>query len=181
MVSPSKHDQPDENPFEASVGWHSEEVRLETGKEEDSKPQMPPVEQSYWTGFLALGLLSIATCVVPTLGVAPSFVGPSFALIILLVWFSSCLIFLLPMSLIRLGLHRKNIARAIEQRTYPGGQRFASPKQVLSTHPERVLEMAVRGMLPKGRLGRALFRNLYVYSGSQHPHEGQQPKSIKIA
>jgi len=64
---------------------------------------------------------------------------------------------------------------------YPGGQRFASPKQVLNTHPERVLEMAVRGMLPKGRLGRALFRNLYVYSGNQHPHEGQQPKSIKIA
>lgn len=85
---------------------------------------MPPVEQSYWTGFLALGLLSIATCVIPTQGVAPSFVGPSFALIILLVWFSSCLIFLLPMSLIRLGLHRKNIARAIQQRTYPGGQRF---------------------------------------------------------
>ena len=64
---------------------------------------------------------------------------------------------------------------------YPGGQRFTTPKQVLSTHPERVLEMAVRGMLPKGRLGRAIFRNLYVYSGSEHPHSGQQPKPIKIA
>ncbi|MFM2135376.1 MAG: ribosomal protein [Bacteroidota bacterium] len=64
---------------------------------------------------------------------------------------------------------------------YPGGQRFSSPKQVLGSHPERILEMAVRGMLPKGRLGRALFRNLHVYAGSEHPHAGQQPKSIKIA
>ncbi|MFM7217118.1 MAG: 50S ribosomal protein L13 [Bacteroidota bacterium] len=64
---------------------------------------------------------------------------------------------------------------------YPGGQRFTTPTQVLATHPERVLEMAIRGMLPKGRLGRAIFRNLYVYTGSEHPHSGQKPKTIKIA
>jgi large subunit ribosomal protein L13 len=64
---------------------------------------------------------------------------------------------------------------------YPGGQRFTTPKQVLSTHPERVLEMSIRGMLPKGRLGRAIFRNLHVYAGNEHPHAGQQPKTVKIA
>lgn len=64
---------------------------------------------------------------------------------------------------------------------YPGGQRFATPKDVLNRFPERVLEHAIRGMLPKNRLGRALYRNLHVYAGSEHPHAGQQPKQIKIA
>lgn len=64
---------------------------------------------------------------------------------------------------------------------YPGGQRFSSPVTVLKSHPERVLEMSIRGMLPKGRLGRAIFRNLYVYKGTEHPHAGQKPKEIKIA
>ena len=64
---------------------------------------------------------------------------------------------------------------------YPGGQRFATPKDVLNRFPERVLEHAIRGMLPKNRLGRELFRNLHVYAGTAHPHAGQQPKQIKIA
>lgn len=63
---------------------------------------------------------------------------------------------------------------------YPGGQRFQTPKEVLSKYPERVLERAVRGMLPKNRLGRKLFRNLYVYAGSEHPHQAQQPKELKF-
>ena len=63
---------------------------------------------------------------------------------------------------------------------YPGGQRFASPEEVMRKHPNRLVEMAVRGMLPKNRLGRAMFGNLYVYSGDQHPHAAQQPKEIKL-
>lgn len=63
---------------------------------------------------------------------------------------------------------------------YPGGQRFVSPKELLAKHPERIVEKAVRGMLPKNRLGRALFGNLYVYSGSEHPHAAQNPKTIKF-
>jgi ribosomal protein L13, bacterial type len=63
---------------------------------------------------------------------------------------------------------------------YPGGQRFASPKQFLAKHPERIVEHAVRGMLPKNRLGRALFKNLYVYAGSEHPHTAQNPKTVKF-
>lgn len=63
---------------------------------------------------------------------------------------------------------------------YPGGQRFVSPKELLAKHPERLVEKAVRGMLPKNRLGRALFGNLYVYAGSEHPHAAQNPKTIKF-
>lgn len=63
---------------------------------------------------------------------------------------------------------------------YPGGQRFTTPKDLLSKKPNAVIEMAVRGMLPKTRLGRELFRNLFVYAGGEHPHQAQQPKEIQI-
>ncbi len=63
---------------------------------------------------------------------------------------------------------------------YPGGQRETTPAKVLATHPERILEHAIRGMLPKNRLGAALYRNLYIYAGSEHPHQGQNPKVINI-
>ena len=61
---------------------------------------------------------------------------------------------------------------------YPGGQRFISPKELMAKHPTRVIEKAVRGMLPKNRLGRALFGNLHVYAGAEHPHAAQKPKAI---
>jgi large subunit ribosomal protein L13 len=63
---------------------------------------------------------------------------------------------------------------------YPGGQRFATPKQLLSRKPFAVVEEAVRGMLPKNRLGAELFRNLHVYIGPNHPHAAQQPKTITL-
>ena len=63
---------------------------------------------------------------------------------------------------------------------YPGGQRFATPKELLSRKPFAVVEEAVRGMLPKNRLGAELFRNLYVYTGPEHPHAAQQPKTITL-
>ncbi|EOR93996.1 LSU ribosomal protein L13p (L13Ae) [Arcticibacter svalbardensis MN12-7] len=63
---------------------------------------------------------------------------------------------------------------------YPGGQRFISPKELMAKHPERIIEKAVRGMLPKNRLGRALFGNLHVYAGGEHPHAAQSPKEIKL-
>ena len=61
---------------------------------------------------------------------------------------------------------------------YPSGQRFSTPSQEMAKVPERVLEQAVRGMLPKNRLGRALFRNMYVFAGNEHSHEAQKPVSI---
>ena len=63
---------------------------------------------------------------------------------------------------------------------YPGGQRFATPREVLVKNTRGVVEAAVKGMLPKNRLGRALFNNLFVYAGSEHPHAAQQPKEIKF-
>ena len=64
---------------------------------------------------------------------------------------------------------------------YPGGQRFTTPREILnSTHPERLVEKAVRGMLPKTRLGEKIFHNLHVYAGPEHPHQAQNPKQIKL-
>lgn len=63
---------------------------------------------------------------------------------------------------------------------YPGGQRFATPKELLKRRPNAVIEHAVKGMLPKNRLGKAIFGNLHVYAGSEHPHEAQQPKEINL-
>lgn len=63
---------------------------------------------------------------------------------------------------------------------YPGGQRVASPKTMLMKTPEKIVEMAVKGMLPKNRLGRKMYTNLYVYSGTDHPHEAQKPKTIEL-
>ena len=63
---------------------------------------------------------------------------------------------------------------------YPGGQRFATPREVMAKDPRRVVEHAVKGMLPKGPLGRRLFTNLYVYAGENHPHAAQSPKTIEL-
>ncbi|MCC5931002.1 MAG: 50S ribosomal protein L13 [Cyclobacteriaceae bacterium] len=63
---------------------------------------------------------------------------------------------------------------------YPGGQRFASPRLLYAKNPSLIIEKAVKGMLPKNRLGRKLFGNLYVYNGPEHPHEAQQPVEIKL-
>ncbi|MGD9978094.1 MAG: 50S ribosomal protein L13 [Bacteroidales bacterium] len=64
---------------------------------------------------------------------------------------------------------------------YPGGQRFSTPKEMLQRKPIWVIEHAVKGMLPKNRLASALFRNLYVYEGPEHPHEAQKPKQIDLS
>lgn len=63
---------------------------------------------------------------------------------------------------------------------YPGGQRFTSPEKLLAKAPARVIEKAVKGMLPKTILGRELYRNLYVYEGASHPHEAQKPTVLNL-
>lgn len=63
---------------------------------------------------------------------------------------------------------------------YPGGIREATAGHLLATHPERVIMAAVRGMLPKNRLGRAMLKKLKVYAGSEHPHSAQQPVTLDI-
>lgn len=61
---------------------------------------------------------------------------------------------------------------------YPGGLKEISLRDQLQKFPERVLESAVRGMLPKNRLGRQMFKKLKIYAGSSHPHQAQQPKPM---
>jgi large subunit ribosomal protein L13 len=63
---------------------------------------------------------------------------------------------------------------------YPGGQRTTNPENIMAKFPERVVEKAVKGMLPKNRLGAQLFRNLHVYADGEHKHEAQKPKAINI-
>lgn len=63
---------------------------------------------------------------------------------------------------------------------YPGGQRFSTPRELMDKNPAGILESAVKGMLPKNRLGRALFGNLHVYVGAEHPHDAQQPKEVTL-
>ncbi|HJE88077.1 50S ribosomal protein L13 [Rikenella microfusus] len=63
---------------------------------------------------------------------------------------------------------------------YPGGQRFATPADYLTKKPTFVIEKAVKGMLPKNRLGAAILGNLKVYAGAEHPHTAQSPKTIKL-
>ena len=63
---------------------------------------------------------------------------------------------------------------------YPGGQRFTSAKQMMAKKPTAMIEIAVKGMLPKNRLGRTLFGNLFVYAASEHPHQAQQPQQINL-
>jgi len=63
---------------------------------------------------------------------------------------------------------------------YPGHLKEVSAGRMLETHPERVIEHAVRGMLPKNKLGRSLLQKLKVYAGDKHPHEAQQPEAIVL-
>lgn len=63
---------------------------------------------------------------------------------------------------------------------YPGGQKVKTPADIMAKYPERLIEHAVRGMLPKNRLGRTLFTNLYVNVGPEHKHEAQKPKKLDL-
>ena len=63
---------------------------------------------------------------------------------------------------------------------YPGGQKRKSMREVMEKSSTRVIEHAVRGMLPHNRLGREQFRSLFVYEGAEHPHAAQQPKSVDL-
>jgi large subunit ribosomal protein L13 len=63
---------------------------------------------------------------------------------------------------------------------YTGNLKSISLGKLLKEHPERALEFAVKGMLPKNTLGRAMFRKLHVFAGGQHPHAAQQPKALEL-
>jgi len=79
---------------------------------------------------------------------------------------------------IRLTGNKMNEKVYVRHTGYPGGQRISTPKMLMAKSSTILIEKAVRGMLPKNRLGRQLYGNLYVYEGAEHPHVAQQPKSI---
>ena len=63
---------------------------------------------------------------------------------------------------------------------YPGGLKRRTAQEVLDKKPEVIIEKAVKGMLPKNRLGAAMYRKLYVYTGNEHPHQAQNPQALKV-
>ena len=63
---------------------------------------------------------------------------------------------------------------------YPGGQKQATAGEILAKHPTRLMENAIKGMLPKGRLGRAMIKKLFVYAGGDHPHYAQKPQVLTL-
>ncbi len=63
---------------------------------------------------------------------------------------------------------------------YPGGIKSASFKELVSDHPERIIQTAVKDMLPKNALGRQMIKKLHIYSGSEHKHQAQQPQPLEI-
>lgn len=63
---------------------------------------------------------------------------------------------------------------------YPGGLKRVPYRTMLARHPERIIKFAVKGMLPKNRLGRRLMKKLHVYAGARHPHAAQQPTTVEI-
>lgn len=63
---------------------------------------------------------------------------------------------------------------------YPGGLRTTTAKEMNAAFPERVIELSIKGMLPKGRLGRQMYKKLFVYAGNEHPHEAQKPQVLEL-
>ena len=83
-------------------------------------------------------------------------------------------------SKVAIMLRGKNKVYYSPNTGYPGGQRFATPKELLARKPEAVVREAIRKMLPKTRLGAQMYRNLHVYAGPEHPHQAQSPVLINI-
>ena len=81
---------------------------------------------------------------------------------------------------IRLTGDKWNAKEYIRHTGYPGGQRTTTARQMMAKKPTAMVEKAIKGMLPKNKLGSSLFRNLYVYAGSEHNQQAQKPKKINL-
>ena len=81
---------------------------------------------------------------------------------------------------IKLTGNKWNDKTYVRHTGYPGGQRTLTANELFGKSPNRVVEKAVKGMLPKNKLGSALFRNLYVYTGGEHQQEAQKPRAINL-
>ena len=81
---------------------------------------------------------------------------------------------------VKLSGQKMTDKKYIRHTGYPSGQRVETPETLLRRKPQAVVEKAVTGMLPKNRLGKKIFNNLFVYVGEDHPHEAQQPKKLDL-
>lgn len=81
---------------------------------------------------------------------------------------------------IELSGNKMEVKEYIRHTGYPGGQRVLTAREIMEKHPERLVEKAVKGMLPKNKLGSALYRNLKVYVGTDHGQEAQKPEAINL-
>jgi large subunit ribosomal protein L13 len=81
---------------------------------------------------------------------------------------------------VRMTGKKMNDRQIFRHTGHPGGQRIQTPASMMASRPASVIEHAVKGMLPKNRLGSEIFRNLHVYAGDTHPHEAQQPKTLNL-
>lgn len=81
---------------------------------------------------------------------------------------------------IRLTGDKGNQREYISYSLYPGGQKRVTINAMLAKKPTYPVEHAVKGMLPKGKLGRAMYKKLFVYTGSEHPHSAQQPETLEV-
>ena len=81
---------------------------------------------------------------------------------------------------IKLSGNKMDQKEYVRHSGYPGGRKSILAKDLLDKHPTRLIEKAVKGMLPKNKLGRSLYKNLYVYSGSEHSQVAQKPQLVKL-
>ncbi len=81
---------------------------------------------------------------------------------------------------VRLTGDKMTDKKYIRHTGYPGGQKFETADHIKKKNPALLIENSIRGMLPKNKLGHAIFKNLYIYVGNEHPHQAQQPKELNI-
>jgi len=81
---------------------------------------------------------------------------------------------------IKLSGNKMDQKEYVRHSGYPGGRKVILAKDMLDKHPTRLIEKAVKGMLPKNKLGRSLYKNLYVYSGSEYSQVAQKPQLVKL-
>ena len=81
---------------------------------------------------------------------------------------------------VELSGNKEEVKEYIRHTGYPGGQRVLTAAEIRAKHPERLVEKAVKGMLPKNKLGNALYKNLRVFVGTEHNLEAQKPEAIKL-
>lgn len=81
---------------------------------------------------------------------------------------------------VRFTGNKMAVKEYLDYSLYPGGLKVTLAKEMLAKHPERILERAVKGMLPKNKLGRQMYKKMFVYTGDSHPHGAQKPQALTV-